>query len=754
MGRGDQGYHRWRRTAAVAVLTGAALGAFAGPLGAPAPRAGAQTALDASSFQLTWSVGPMSADQYGPIAESSPVVATLDGGGPSVVVGDRSGYLYAFHLSNGTPVAGWPVQVGAPVDSTPSVLPGGSGGGLDEVFVGAGNAFVPNSGGYRAYLADGQPAWSAEPVDPPTDYAPAKGVQASLTEASLQGGPAVFAGSLGQVSNALSARNGQVLTGWPFLNADSTFSTAAAADLYGTGQTDLVVGGASTAGTADGQTYPQGGHLRILNSEGGLICHYDTDQEIDSSPAVGAFLPGGATGIVVGTGQYWANASDTDRLLGFDNHCHLLWSDLLDGVTSSSPALADVEGNGQLYAVEGTDNGSGGSVWVIDPATGAVVWHEPVGGRVIGSVVTADLTGDGYQDLLVPTTYGTDVIDGRSGQLITVLSAGGYQNAPLVTDDPNGRIGITIAGYGGTNEGVIFHYEIQGSNGALAVGPGSWPMFHQNPQLTGVSPFVPLRHDPTCSVPAAAWRGYDLVASDGGIFSFGQPFCGSTGGDLLARPVVGGADAPGTGGYWLVASDGGVFTFGGATFHGSLGGIRLAAPVVGMASTPDGGGYWLAGADGGVFTFGDAYYRGSLGGVHLAAPAVGIAGTTDGHGYWLVTADGGVFAFGDAVFKGSLGGVHLAKPIVGIAEDHATGGYWLVASDGGVFSFDAPFLGSTGGTPLTSPIVGIAATEDGHGYWLVASDGGVFAFGDAAFHGSTGGMRLARPVVGLLGAEG
>ena len=36
-------------------------------------------------------------------------------------------------------------------------------------------------------------------------------------------------------------------------------------------------------------------------------------------------------------------------------------------------------------------------------------------------------------------------------------------------------------------------------------------------------------------------------------------------------------------GYWLVASDGGIFSFGDATFHGSMGGTTLDKPVVGMA---------------------------------------------------------------------------------------------------------------------------------------------------------------------------
>jgi hypothetical protein len=80
-------------------------------------------------------------------------------------------------------------------------------------------------------------------------------------------------------------------------------------------------------------------------------------------------------------------------------------------------------------------------------------------------------------------------------------------------------------------------------------------------------------------------------------------------------------------GYWLVASDGGVFTFGNAGFFGSLAGHHLNAPVVGLLPTPDDQGYWLVAADGGVFSFGDAPFFGSLGQVHLNGPVVGIAST-------------------------------------------------------------------------------------------------------------------------------
>ena len=68
-------------------------------------------------------------------------------------------------------------------------------------------------------------------------------------------------------------------------------------------------------------------------------------------------------------------------------------------------------------------------------------------------------------------------------------------------------------------------------------------------------------------------------------------------------------------GYSLVASDGGIFSFGDAAFYGSAGGLKLNQPIVGMAATPDGGGYWLVASDGGIFSFGDAAFYGSAGGL-------------------------------------------------------------------------------------------------------------------------------------------
>ena len=98
----------------------------------------------------------------------------------------------------------------------------------------------------------------------------------------------------------------------------------------------------------------------------------------------------------------------------------------------------------------------------------------------------------------------------------------------------------------------------------------------------------------TNSVTPSDGLGYSLVASDGGIFSFGAAiFEGSEGDIHLNQPIVGMAEMPGGLGYWLVAGDGGVFTFGTAGFHGSTGSMTLNQPIVGMAATSDGQGLSL-----------------------------------------------------------------------------------------------------------------------------------------------------------------
>jgi hypothetical protein len=118
--------------------------------------------------------------------------------------------------------------------------------------------------------------------------------------------------------------------------------------------------------------------------------------------------------------------------------------------------------------------------------------------------------------------------------------------------------------------------------------------------------------------------------------------------------VVGLAATPTGRGYWEVASDGGLFAFGNAQFYGSMGGKPLDQSVTDLAATPTGRGYWEVASDGGLFAFGDAQFYGSMGGKPANQAVVALARRPGGLGYWMAGADGGVFAFGSAPFLGAL----------------------------------------------------------------------------------------------------
>jgi hypothetical protein len=223
---------------------------------------------------------------------------------------------------------------------------------------------------------------------------------------------------------------------------------------------------------------------------------------------------------------------------------------------------------------------------------------------------------------------------------------------------------------------------------------------------------------------------FDLLESNGQVITSNSAALGSIPSDNDA-PLVGIANSNSSFfGYDIVAADGGITSFGGPNY-GDASNLPLHAPIVGMAATPDGKGYWEVASDGGVFNYGDAAFYGSMGSSVLNAPMVGITATPNGHGYWEVAADGGVFAFGDAQFAGSTGSLKLNAPIVGM-EATSDDGYRLVGRDGGVFNFNSSNEGSVPDFKHIDNAIGIIAlgpnTED---YAVVASDSWLYAFGQA-----------------------
>ncbi len=285
-----------------------------------------------------------------------------------------------------------------------------------------------------------------------------------------------------------------------------------------------------------------------------------------------------------------------------------------------------------------------------------------------------------------------------------------------------------------------------------------WTINATNPAPPTVVPTAPT------SPPGAAAKGYYLVGSDGGIFTFGgAQFYGSTGSLKLQRPVVGITATVSEGGYWLVASDGGIFSFGDAGFYGSIPGLGLApagtvggkhlnAPIVGMVPSFDGGGYFMVASDGGVFAFGDAAFEGSCPGIGgCGGAAVAVAPDSSGRGYWLITASGNIYTFGNASYFGAPG--PQSSPVTSMVRTTDGLGYWVLLANGSVYAYgDAVDRGSPlGSVAAANSASAIFTTSDGGGYWVASANGEVFTYGDAPYDGGMSGTRLNGSIIAATG---
>jgi hypothetical protein len=274
-------------------------------------------------------------------------------------------------------------------------------------------------------------------------------------------------------------------------------------------------------------------------------------------------------------------------------------------------------------------------------------------------------------------------------------------------------------GYGGSGSSSLIETVNLPTHGYWLIGSDGGVFTFGSTQYLGSTGGISLQR-PIVGMSVTADRGgYWLVASDGGIFTFGDaPYYGSIPGlglnpagsgkpNSLNAPIVGMVPSPDGKGYFLVASDGGVFAFGDAKFEGSCPSIGGCSGSV-VAVVPDATdlGYWVITATGSVDNFGDAPNYGEPGQQSSAITAG--AATPDGKGYWVLDANGQVFSYGDAAGLGSVptdqaGGLEPAVAIIPTADG---GGYWVVNALSKVFSFgDAPNDGDVSHIHLDGSII-------------------------------------------------
>ena len=293
-----------------------------------------------------------------------------------------------------------------------------------------------------------------------------------------------------------------------------------------------------------------------------------------------------------------------------------------------------------------------------------------------------------------------------------------------VVPSGSGTVDVTVSTFAGTSATSAadqFTYPAPPtptpSHGYWLVGSDGGIFSFGQAQFYGSTGSLHLQRPVVGMVPTSDHGGYWLDASDGGVFSYGDTqFYGSIPGlglhpagsglpNSLNAPVAGMVPSADGGGYFMVASDGGVFAFGDAHFAGSCPGIGgCAGAAVAVMPDASGNGYWLVTQSGNVYTFGDASYYGAPG--NTGSPVTSAVRTPDGGGYWILTANGAVHGYGDAGNFGDAAGSFGLNPATAIFTTSDGGGYWIAASNGAVNPYgDAPNEGGLSGTHLNGSII-------------------------------------------------
>jgi hypothetical protein len=260
------------------------------------------------------------------------------------------------------------------------------------------------------------------------------------------------------------------------------------------------------------------------------------------------------------------------------------------GAATDLPAYWLVASDGGIFAF-------GGAPYY--GSTGGMVLNRPVVG------IASTPGGGGYWEVASDGgifSYGNAHFFGSTGSMVL--------NRPVVGMASDGNSGYWLV----ASDGGIFSYgdaHFYGSTGAMRLnqpvvgmaatpdGRGYWLVAsdggifsYGDAQFYGSTGSIHLNQPIIGMISGPGGNGYSLIAADGGMFNYGNTnFFGSLGGVPLKHPIVGAATTPNDNGYWMTDGTGLVSNFGSANYFGSAP-SPLFRPIVGMAEAPGSGGFF------------------------------------------------------------------------------------------------------------------------------------------------------------------
>ena len=489
----------------------------------------------------------------GIITESSPTIADINKDGiDEILIGTLTKSPDGFSHGGQVIVMRhdgsilWKAQLDAPVNSAPAVGDLDNDGDMEIIVsVGGDAGDLLHQGGVIAFDHNGNRLWTFRTLDDYPEDGYSNGVYSSptLCDTDGNGTKEIIFGAWDRNiylldHNGVSLWNnipgiGQVHQG--FHNGDTIWSTAACTDLDSNGSKEIIIGADITGGgiLPDGTVTQDGGFLYVFDKNGTILVRRYVPEAIFSSPAVADINNDGIGEIVVGTSWFfWQQnggnpvpkvyAFSTANVFGplaYNDAAKLPdlpgWPKQTAYPGFSSPALADLDNDGDLEIVIGSGNpfSQQGQVlaWHHDGSTVAgwpVTPHNATNtnAHITSSPTIADIDGDGTLEILFSMLWDIQVYN-ADGSLHEILPTTYTTAASPAIGDTNGD-GITDIWIGGGNNndkssGYMWHF----SGTSEVLGKTPWPMFHKDAVHSGTFPFYrpspPGPSNPQGALPAS-----------------------------------------------------------------------------------------------------------------------------------------------------------------------------------------------------------------------------------------------------------
>jgi len=273
-----------------------------------------------------------------PCIYSSPAVADVTGDGKAeVLIGSRNGILYNFY-GNGSLY--WSKSFGSGYVSTPATGDMDGDGILDIVIASSANGKI------RVIKGDGNELMAFQ-TDGLGTSSPALG------DVDNDGDPEIVAVSINGKLYAWN-RDGTLLDGFPVQAGGTFISSPALADLDEDGMLDIVL-------------TSEAGYVHVYRWNGELLPGFPLVEQgaITSSPALADLDGDGKLEIISGTyihtfNEITGETTNTGKVYAWDINGTLLdgFPEDTGGFVRSSPAVADLDGNGKNEIVIGSNDGN------------------------------------------------------------------------------------------------------------------------------------------------------------------------------------------------------------------------------------------------------------------------------------------------------------------------------------------------------------------------------------------------------------